>query len=56
MAEVRKLRPFVIPNRLMVSMLDQLFGQEGDLIRVVDEHYATLPSDALLPNRGGLNI
>jgi predicted protein tyrosine phosphatase len=56
MAEARKRRPFVIPNRLMVRMLDQLIGQEGGLIRVMDEHYATLPSGALLPNRGGLNI
>jgi predicted protein tyrosine phosphatase len=56
MAEVCKLRPFVLPNRLMVRMLDQLLGQEGALIRVVDEHYGTLPSDALLPDRGGLNV
>lgn len=56
LAEVLRLRPFVIPNRLMVGMLDQLLGQEGALIRVVDEHYETLPSDALLPHRGGLNL
>jgi predicted protein tyrosine phosphatase len=55
LAWVRNLRSFVIPNRLMVRMLDSLLDQGGDLIRVVDEHYATLPPDALLPNRGGLN-
>jgi predicted protein tyrosine phosphatase len=56
MAEVLRLRPCVIPNRLMVRMLDRLLDQEGALIGVVDEHYETLPSDARLPNRGGLNL
>lgn len=55
MKRVKQLRPFVIPNRLIVSMLDQLLNQNGKLVRVVDDHYATLPVDALLPNRGGLN-
>ena len=55
MDQVKQLRPFVIPNRLIVRMLDRLLEQRGELVRVVDDHYATLPSDALLPNRGGLN-
>lgn len=56
MAKVRSLRPFVIPNRMMISILDDTIGQQGELMRVVLEHYASLPADASLPNRGGWNL
>jgi predicted protein tyrosine phosphatase len=56
LTKVRKLRPFIIPNRMMVRFLDEILEQRGHLIRVVDEHYAKLPHGALLPNRGGLNV
>jgi predicted protein tyrosine phosphatase len=55
MERVKQVRPFVIPNRWIVRMLDQLLHQNGGLVRVVDDHYATLPAEAQLPNRGGLN-
>ena len=52
---VKSLRPFIIPNRLMIRMLDDLLQQEGELLRVIEEHYASLPAEAALPNRGGWN-
>lgn len=55
MERIKQLRPFVIPNRLIVRMLDRLLDQHGELVRVVGDHYAMLPSDAQLPDRGGLN-
>lgn len=56
LARVKALRPFVIPNRLMISMLDELLGQGGELNRVVRELYASLPNEASLPDRGGWNL
>lgn len=56
MEKLKELRPFVIPNRLMVSMLDHLLDQKGELTRVVDCHYASLPDQASLPDRGGWNL
>lgn len=56
LAQVKELRPFVIPNRLMTSILDDLLEQRGELDRVVREHYSSLPDEALLPNRGGWNL
>lgn len=53
---VKALRPFIIPNRLMVRLMDELLGQSGELITVVREHYASLPEEAQLPNRGGWNL
>lgn len=53
---VKELRPFVIPNRLMTSILDDLLEQRGELNRVVREHYASLPDEASLPDRGGWNL
>jgi predicted protein tyrosine phosphatase len=54
--KVRALRPLIIPNRLMISLLDDLLEQQGKLIRVVRDHYAELPAEASLPNRGGMNL
>jgi predicted protein tyrosine phosphatase len=54
--KVKSLRPFVIPNRLMVRILDGLLGQRGEVIRVVREHYASLPEQVSLPDRGGWNL
>ena len=56
LARVKTLRPFVIPNRLMVRILDDLVGQGGELMRVVLGHYASLPDEASLPDRGGWNL
>lgn len=56
LAKVKSLRPLVLPNRLMVSTLDELLGQNGELNRVVQAHYASLPAEASLPNRGGWNL
>lgn len=54
--EVKRLRPLVIPNRLMIRILDELLDQKGDLNRVVREHYEALPKEASLPSRGGWNL
>lgn len=54
--KVQALRPLIIPNRLMISLLDELLEQQGELIRVVRDHYADLPEEASLPNRGGINL
>lgn len=56
LAKVKSLRSFIIPNRLMVSILDDILDQRGDLNRVVREHYASLPKEASLPDRGGWNL
>lgn len=56
LARVKALRPFIIPNRLMTSILDDLLEQRGELNRVVREHYAKLPDEASLPDRGGWNL
>jgi predicted protein tyrosine phosphatase len=56
MSRVKALRPFVFPNRLMISILDDLLGQGGELVRVVEDHYRLLPAEASLPNRGGWNL
>lgn len=56
MTKVKLLRPFVIPNRMIVAMLDEMLGQGGELVRVVLDHYATLPAEASLPDRGGWNL
>jgi hypothetical protein len=40
----------------MISLLDDLLKQQGELIRVVRDHYAELPAEASLPNRGGMNL
>lgn len=53
---VKALRPFIIPNRLMISLLDELLGLRGELNRVVRDHYASLPARAELPDRGGRNL
>jgi predicted protein tyrosine phosphatase len=53
---VREVRPELIPNRLMIRQLDRLLGQGGELIRVVDAHYRSMGWEALLPDRGGLNL
>lgn len=56
MSRVKALRPFVIPNRLMTNILDHLLGQGGELVRVMEDHYRSLPAEASLPNRGGWNL
>jgi predicted protein tyrosine phosphatase len=56
LATVKTLRPFVIPNRLMTSLLDELLGLRGEVKRVVRDHYASLPDEAQLPDRGGWNL
>ena len=53
---VRAVRPELIPNRLMIAKLDQILGLRGELVRVVSEHYRSLGPNALLPDRGGLNL
>ena len=54
--KVRAVRPELIPNRLMIRQLDRILGLKGELVRVVEAHYRSLGPDALLPDRGGLNI
>lgn len=54
--QVRKVRPELIPNRLMIGQLDQLLDLGGELIAVVDAYYHSLGPEALLPDRGGLNL
>jgi predicted protein tyrosine phosphatase len=53
---VRTVRPELIPNRLMIRQLDRLLDLQGELVAVVDAHYRSLGPDALLPDRGGLNL
>jgi predicted protein tyrosine phosphatase len=53
---VKSLRPIVIPNRLMVELLDNTLLQRGELIAVVQDHYRSFPPEASLPNRGGWNL
>ena len=54
--QVKALRPFIIPNRLMIARLDGLLALEGELVAVVNDHYASLPPEASLPDRGGWNL
>lgn len=54
--KVRAIRPELIPNRLMIRQLDRVLGLGGELVRVVDAHYRSLGPEALLPDRGGLNL
>lgn len=54
--DVRAARPELIPNRLMIRQLDQILDVGGELIRIVNEYYQSLGPDALLPDRGGLNV
>lgn len=56
MDRVKQLRPFVIPNRLMIGILDEILGQGGRLVRVVKDHYKSLPEEAALPDRGRWNL
>jgi predicted protein tyrosine phosphatase len=53
--KVKQLRPFVIPNRLMIRQLDDILDQKGELVTVVASHYSTLPPEASLPDRGRWN-
>lgn len=53
---VRAVRPELIPNRLMIRLIDDNLELEGKLVRLVNTHYKELGSDALLPDRGGLNL
>lgn len=53
---VQAIRPELIPNRLMIAQLDRILDLRGELIAIVHEHYQSLGPDALLPDRGGLNI
>lgn len=53
---VKAHRPTLIPNRLMIRHLDRLLALEGELIEIVSRHYRSLPPEALLPDRGGLNL
>ena len=55
-SRVRAIRPELIPNRLMIRQLDDILGLRDELVRLVDAHYEALGPDALLPNRGGLNL
>lgn len=47
----------VMPNRWMIQFFDEELGLAGELSRVVDEYYDTLPLLGVtrLPNRGGWN-
>lgn len=56
MATVKEIRPLAVPNRLMIRMLDHILNQDGELMRVVLDHYAALNADASLPDRGGWNL
>lgn len=55
-ARVRLVRPELIPNRLMIRLIDEFLELDGKLVLLVDAHYGALGSDALLPDRGGLNL
>jgi predicted protein tyrosine phosphatase len=48
---------YVLPNRRMIAFFDDELGLSGELNRVVDEYYGTLPllGVTTLPNRGGWN-
>lgn len=54
--QVKSIRPQLIPNRLMISQLDQILGLDGKLINIVADHYRSLGAAANLPDRGGLNV
>lgn len=55
-ARVKAMRPALIPNRLIIRQIDELLGLAGHLNQIVLEHYSSLPADAMLPDRGGLNV
>lgn len=54
--QVKRVRPQMIPNRLMIGQLDQILGLDSELINIVEDHYRSLGAAANLPDRGGLNI
>jgi predicted protein tyrosine phosphatase len=54
--EVRRIRPELIPNRLIIRHVDHLLGLGGELAGIVAAHYESLGPEAALPNRGGLNL
>ena len=54
--EIKRVRPQLIPNRLMIRQLDWILGLHGELINVITDHYRSLEAAANLPDRGGLNL
>lgn len=54
--KVRMVRPELIPNRLMIRLIDEVLELDGSLVSLVNSHYEALGSGALLPDRGGLNL
>ncbi len=54
---VREVRNILLPNRLMIEMIDEHFGLDGELDAVVAAYYDTLILPGIkLPNRGGWNL
>ncbi len=54
---VLAIRNMMIPNRLMISFIDEHFGLDGRLNKIVDTYYDGLPLIGVkLPNRGGWNL
>lgn len=53
---VRAVRPELIPNRLMIRLIDKFLGLDGNLVSLVNAHYELIGSGAHLPDRGGLNL
>jgi predicted protein tyrosine phosphatase len=54
--QVKIVRPELIPNRLIVRLIDEVLLLDGSLVSIVNSHYQTLGSKAYLPDRGGLNL
>lgn len=55
-SRVKSIRPQLIPNRRIIAHVDQILDLDGELIGIIDDHYLSLGPDALLPNRGDLNL
>lgn len=53
---VQGARPKLIPNLLMIRLLDEILRLNGELISLVRRHYELLGPEAKLPDRGGLNL
>lgn len=54
---VKSIRNMLIPNRLIIDMIDSHFALDGELIQIVSDYYQTLMLPGItLPHRGGWNL
>ncbi len=54
---VKKVRDVMIPNRLIIEFIDEHFGLNGELQKIVDAYYDRLTLPGIkLPDRGGWNL